>query len=339
MGRQVLEPRLLIRGSHIGPADEVAAHVPHLPADALDIRIERAVLRLVLGHRDLGPVRLVLKREPAQIRDAPIADEVDQHGGELRNRSVGDAQRPALPGDVDRRAGALSELHRSDEGLHAVRIAERRLVEEDPRELGLQVAHLPLHVFRVVVRDAGRTADRRVHVMVELAPVAGEALRERRRLLHLELRRLDGEPARIVLERRLDRARGSDRHGQRRRAELRQRDRDPQHDPAAWADLHRLRRERRAGGGDADDGTETDILRSVPDDRDDEEGTPDHSGTTGVGPRECKVRLEQRLRVCREHDRRSERDCGAHASEPLDAADVDRRRRSGGSDASDDDFP
>ena len=138
----------------------------------------------------------------------------------------------------------------------------------------MEIAHLLLHVLHVVVGDTYRPADRGVHVVVELPAVAGEALGEGRRLLHPELGRLNREPARVVLERGLDRAGGSDGHGQLRRAELRQRHRELQHDAAAGADLQCLRRERDVGGRNADRGDEADVLAPVLHDRNDEEGRP-----------------------------------------------------------------
>jgi hypothetical protein len=104
--REVLEPDVLVRRAGVGPAHEVAAHVLDLAADRLDQRVEVAVLLLVHVHRHPRPVRLVLERHPLEVRDPLVADEVEQDVREvLRLKS------PALPGDVDVRAGALRELH------------------------------------------------------------------------------------------------------------------------------------------------------------------------------------------------------------------------------------
>jgi hypothetical protein len=165
----------LVRRAGVRPTNEISAHVAHLSADALDVRIELAVLRLVLLHGHAGAVGLVLQREPAQVRDAPVADEVEQHVREPLNRSARDAQRPALPRDVDRGSGALREEHRAHERLHLVGIAEGLWREEDPRELRVKGAHLLLHVDDVRVVDADSSAESRVDVVIELPAVPSEA--------------------------------------------------------------------------------------------------------------------------------------------------------------------
>jgi hypothetical protein len=166
---EVLEPDVLVRRARVGTADEVAAHVLDLTADRLDQRIEVAVLLFVDVHGHARAVGLVLQRHPLEVRDALVADEVEQDVGELLR-----LEGAALPRDVDVGAGALSELHRPHEGLHLVRIGERLRREEDARELRVQGAHLLLHVGDVLVGDADGAAERRVDVVVELAAVARE---------------------------------------------------------------------------------------------------------------------------------------------------------------------
>src|SRR5207302_6393863 len=169
MGCHVFEPRLLVR------AHEISAHEADLSTNTLDVRVELSVFRLDLRGCQLRRVRLVLQCDPAQLRHVATLDEVDQHVGELLDRAASRIETSALPRDVDRRPGALRKQDGSYKRLHAIGIGERGRMEEDPRELWMQRAHLLFHHADVVVSHTDAPAERRVDVMIELAAVSGEA--------------------------------------------------------------------------------------------------------------------------------------------------------------------
>jgi hypothetical protein len=146
----------------------------YLCADRQEVRVERAVALLVRGRREARGIGLVLQGQPHELRHAAVLDEVDERVGEPRDRAGLHVERPALPRDVDGRPGALRELDGPLERLEAVGVLQVVVVDEDPRELRLQVDHLLLEVGEVLRRDADIAAELRVDAVVELTAVAGE---------------------------------------------------------------------------------------------------------------------------------------------------------------------
>ena len=161
--------------------DEIAAHQPDLGAEAAckELRVERPVQGVVLVRRDqeAGRVRLVLQRHPADVRQAPLFDEVLENRGEPAHeeRRLQPRRGRRLVRDVDRRPGVLGELNRLDERGHVGCVGFLPDVVEDAYEVRLERLHLR---FEIGERCRRRRRDRGEDVLVELRPVAAEAVDE-----------------------------------------------------------------------------------------------------------------------------------------------------------------
>ena len=138
------------------------------------------VERLVLLLRDVRRVRLVLDRDPADVRQLPRR----RPGSRARSRSRHGRAREKLAiaaglvRDVDRRRRSVARARPTSRRTTPTggRSAPEVVVEEDPDELRLEVDHLRLEVRQGALRRL--RCDGRIDVLVELRAVAAEARHE-----------------------------------------------------------------------------------------------------------------------------------------------------------------